>query len=64
MYTYVICFKGQGRLDGAFCDHDDEKKMEWLQSLYDKGVRNMEMESVGFIAMCHRANIRGEKNGS
>ncbi|KAL4228888.1 Uridine phosphorylase 1 [Mactra antiquata] len=52
-------YEGQGRLDGAFCEHEDEEKKSWLRSLNENGVMNMEMESLGFIAMCHRANIRG-----
>lgn len=55
-YTLIL---GQGRIDGAFCEHEDEEKFSWLRTLKDNGVTNMEMESLGFIAMCHRANIKG-----
>ena len=51
--------KGQGRIDGAFCEHEDGEKHSWLRTLKENGVTNMEMESLGFIAMCHRANIKG-----
>ncbi|XP_060551590.1 uridine phosphorylase 1-like [Ruditapes philippinarum] len=52
-------YEGQGRVDGAFCEHEDGEKFSWLRKLKDNGVTNMEMESLGFIAMCHRANIKG-----
>ncbi|XP_045207817.1 uridine phosphorylase 1-like isoform X2 [Mercenaria mercenaria] len=52
-------YEGQGRIDGAFCEHFDDEKFQWLRSLQENGVTNMEMESLGFIAMCHRANIKG-----
>lgn len=52
-------YEGQGRLDGAFCSYTQEDKAEFLQRVYDHGVRNMEMESLCFAAYCHRAGIRG-----
>ena len=52
-------FQGQGRIDGAFCEHDDGDKMSWLRSVKEKGVANIEMESLGFIALCQRAGVRG-----
>lgn len=52
-------YEGQGRIDGAFCEHEDGDKFSWLKTLQENGVTNMEMESLGFIALCHRANIRG-----
>lgn len=52
-------YEGQGRTDGAFCDYDDGHKLAWLRSVSEKGVVNMEMESLGFIALCHRAGVRG-----
>ncbi|KAH3700129.1 uridine phosphorylase 1-like [Dreissena polymorpha] len=52
-------YEGQGRIDGAFCEHDEEEKMLWLREMHEAGVTNLEMESLGFIAMCHRANIKG-----
>ena len=33
--------------------------MAFLQNAYDHGVRNIEMESLVFSAMCHRAGIKG-----
>lgn len=50
-------YEGQGRLDGAFCSYQEEDKMNWLQSLRNHGVVNIEMESVTFGAMCHSAGI-------
>jgi len=52
-------YEGQGRLDGAFCDYTEADKMAFLNNMYEKGVRNIEMESLCFAAMCHHAGIRG-----
>jgi len=61
-YWSIDCpflYEGQGRLDGAFCDYTEADKMSFLQAAYDRGVRNIEMESVCFAAFCRRANVRG-----
>lgn len=52
-------YEGQARLDGAFCSYTEADKMEFLRRAYERGVRNIEMESLGFAAMCHQADIRG-----
>jgi len=52
-------YEGQGRLDGAFCDYTEEDKMTFLKDMHSKGVRNIEMESLCFAAMCHHAGIKG-----
>ncbi|KAL3836951.1 hypothetical protein ACJMK2_022353 [Sinanodonta woodiana] len=52
-------YEGQGRIDGAFCDHDHDDKLNWLKHVHSQGVCNIEMESLGFITMCHRANVKG-----
>ncbi|XP_048237739.1 uridine phosphorylase 1-like [Haliotis rufescens] len=52
-------YEGQARLDGAFCDYTQADKMAFLRRIHDKGIRNIEMESLCFAAYCHRANIRG-----
>ena len=52
-----LCFSGQGRLDGAFCDYTLDDKLQYLREAYDKGVRNIEMECTTFAAMCKRANV-------
>lgn len=51
-------FKGQGRLDGAFCDFTETDKMNYLTKLHDFGVVNIEMESTIFAALTHHAGIR------
>ncbi|XP_014203724.1 uridine phosphorylase 1-like [Copidosoma floridanum] len=51
-------YEGQGRLDGAFCYHTEEKKMAYLRRLHAAGVVNIEMEATGFAAFTHLANIR------
>lgn len=52
----------QGRLDGAICDYTEKEKMAFLQKAYDLGVRNLEMESLGFAAFCQRLQIKGWLN--
>ena len=54
-----LCYVGQGRLDGAFCEYSADDKMTFLRDSYSRGVRNIEMESVCFAAFCTRANVRG-----
>lgn len=50
-------YQGQARLDGAFCQYGLEEKINFLQHLKDKGVVNIEMESITFGAMCHQARV-------
>ena len=54
------CFAGQGRLDGAFCDYTVQDKLAFLRDIHAKGVKNIEMESLAFAAMCHHARVKGE----
>ena len=35
--------------------------MNFLREAYEKGVRNIEMESLCFASMCHRASIKGKE---
>ncbi|XP_005097208.1 uridine phosphorylase 1 [Aplysia californica] len=52
-------YEGQARLDGAFCDYNEEDKMAFLKRVYARGICNIEMESLCFAAYCYRAGIRG-----
>ena len=51
-------YEGQARVDGAFCSYSEEEKLQFLHEIYDKGVRNIEMESLPFGAFCGSAGIR------
>ncbi|XP_072454228.1 uridine phosphorylase 1 [Notamacropus eugenii] len=51
-------YEGQARLDGAFCSYTDKDKQEYLQAAYDAGIRNIEMESSIFAAMCGASGIK------
>ncbi|XP_060776517.1 uridine phosphorylase 1-like [Neoarius graeffei] len=51
-------YEGQARLDGAFCSYTEEEKQNYLSEAYAAGVRNIEMESTVFGAMCKLSNIR------
>lgn len=55
----VCSVVGQGRLDGAFCDYTVEDKLSFLKDIHSKGIKNIEMESLAFAAMCHHARIKG-----
>ncbi|XP_076328845.1 uridine phosphorylase 2-like [Tachypleus tridentatus] len=52
-------YEGQGRLDGAFCNYEEEDKMAYLQKLSEQGIVNIEMESLAFAAMCNHVGIKG-----
>ncbi|XP_056619169.1 uridine phosphorylase 1 isoform X2 [Triplophysa dalaica] len=52
-------YEGQARLDGAFCSYTEEDKQSYLAEAYAAGVRNIEMESSVFAAMCKLSNLRG-----
>ncbi|XP_053323754.1 uridine phosphorylase 1 isoform X3 [Spea bombifrons] len=51
-------YEGQARLDGAFCSYTEEAKIEYLKTAYEAGVRNIEMESSVFAAMCNISGLR------
>lgn len=53
-------FLGQGRLDGAICLYDEEEKLQYLKNAYESGVRNIEMESSVFAAMCNLSGVKGK----
>lgn len=57
MCTYDF-YEGQARLDGAFCDYTEEDKMNFLKRAHARGIANIEMESLCFAAMCHRAGVK------
>ncbi|KAF1661813.1 UNVERIFIED_CONTAM: Uridine phosphorylase 2, partial [Eudyptes robustus] len=63
MCTYDF-YEGQGRLDGALCSFSSEKKLEYLKRAYDAGVRNIEMESTAFAALCRLCGLKGESSCS
>uniref|UniRef100_A0A915A580 Nucleoside phosphorylase domain-containing protein n=1 Tax=Parascaris univalens TaxID=6257 RepID=A0A915A580_PARUN len=65
MLSRLFCFAmsiffqllGQARLDGEFCAYTSKDKYDFLQTLYKKGVRNIEMESTCFASMFRRVCI-------
>lgn len=50
---------GQGRLDGAMCNYTEVDKFNFLRQAYEKGVRNIEMESSAFASYTCRAGFKG-----
>ncbi|XP_004449190.1 uridine phosphorylase 2 isoform X1 [Dasypus novemcinctus] len=57
MCTYDF-YEGQGRLDGALCCFSREKKLDYLKRAYRAGIRNIEMESTVFAAMCGLCGLK------
>ncbi|XP_009883779.1 PREDICTED: uridine phosphorylase 2 [Charadrius vociferus] len=57
MCTYDF-YEGQGRLDGALCSFSSEKKLQYLKRAYNAGVRNIEMESTAFAALCRLCGLK------
>ncbi|XP_053409660.1 uridine phosphorylase 1 isoform X2 [Nycticebus coucang] len=51
-------YEGQGRLDGAFCSYTEKDKQAYLRAAYAAGIRNIEMESSVFAAMCSASGLR------
>lgn len=51
-------YEGQGRLDGALCSYAEKDKREYLNAAHAAGVRNIEMESSVFAAMCNACGLR------
>ncbi|XP_039380408.1 uridine phosphorylase 1 [Mauremys reevesii] len=51
-------YEGQARLDGAICLYAEEEKLQYLKAAYDAGVRNIEMESSVFAAICNLSGVR------
>ena len=49
---------GQGRADGAICEHNEQQKMDHLQQLKDKGIVNIEMECTAISSLCHLTNVK------
>uniref|UniRef100_K7FF42 Uridine phosphorylase 2 n=1 Tax=Pelodiscus sinensis TaxID=13735 RepID=K7FF42_PELSI len=57
MGTYDVFLSFQGQLDGALCFFQ-RKKLEYLKRAYDGGVRNIEMESTVFAAICGLCGLK------
>lgn len=51
-------YEGQGRLDGALCSYTEKDKQDYLRAAHAAGVRNIEMESSVFAAMCSACGLR------
>ena len=51
-------YEGQGRLDGAICPFNEEKKMAYLRKCVKAGVKNIEMEATMFASFTKRVGIR------
>ena len=51
-------YEGQGRLDGFFCEYNQQDKTEFLKKCQQHGVVNFEMESLCFAGMLSHANMR------
>nr|5CYG_A Chain A, Putative uridine phosphorylase [Schistosoma mansoni]5CYG_B Chain B, Putative uridine phosphorylase [Schistosoma mansoni] len=47
-----------GRLNGSICTFSKEEKLAFLQSVYDHGIRNMEMEGAAITSHCYLTGHR------
>lgn len=61
VFSFYWISAGQGRLDGALCSFSHEEKLEYLKKAHEAGVRNIEMESTVFAAMCRVCGLKGSK---
>ncbi|XP_078271313.1 uridine phosphorylase 1-like isoform X4 [Rhinoraja longicauda] len=59
LHRCIVMASGQARLDGAFCNYTAEDKMNYLHCAIESGIRNIEMESAVFAAMCNRSGLPG-----
>ncbi|XP_042550949.1 uridine phosphorylase 1 [Dipodomys spectabilis] len=50
-------YEGQGRLDGALCSYTEKDKQAYLRAAHAAGIRNIEMESSVFAAMCSMCGL-------
>lgn len=51
-------YEAQGRTDGAVCDYTTEEKMNFLEKVKSKGIKNIEMEAPMFAALTKHCGIR------
>jgi uridine phosphorylase len=51
-------YEDQGRIDGIFCDHDIDDKMNYLIKCKENSVKNIEMESAVFAAYTNYAKCK------
>lgn len=49
---------GQGRTDGAVCEHTEEEKLAYLKGLNEIGISNIEMECTALAALTHHAGVK------
>lgn len=56
---FIRYSKGQGRIDGAFCEFTAEEKMKFLEHCSVNGIKNIEMESLCFTGLLNHAKLRG-----
>lgn len=54
----VSLFLAQARLDGIFCDYDENEKLEFLKRCSEQNVVNIEMESLCFSGFLNYANCK------
>ncbi|VDK49168.1 unnamed protein product [Cylicostephanus goldi] len=53
-------YEGQMRIDSFLREYAPEERYIYLKKAYDKGVRNIEMESACFASMTFRAGVKGK----
>lgn len=53
-----IYIAGQGRLDGAVCEYEEEDKQAFLCEIQKLGIKNIEMEATQIASLCSRTGRR------
>ncbi|KAL3308244.1 Uridine phosphorylase 1 [Cichlidogyrus casuarinus] len=53
-HSWLFHFSEQGRLDGAICEYSNAEKVAFLDRAKSEGVKNIEMESLVFGAICNK----------
>lgn len=50
---------GQARTDGAVCEFSEQERLEYLKTLQQVGVINIEMECTLLASLCLKTGIKG-----
>ena len=49
---------GQARMDGAVCEFSEQDRLDYLKTLQQAGVVNIEMECTVLASLCLKTGIR------
>lgn len=52
-------YEGQARVDGAVCDFTEQDRVDYLKTLQQAGVVNIEMECTVLASLCSKTGVKG-----